>query len=178
MAKNLNHPSLIFTILVLITMPIGQCMVFHSNDETLIQSTCNQTIYPNLCVQILNSYPSSRNADLRGLALNMVDFMKSRSIVAVNKIHRLQQGATGRFKGALDSCIGHYNDGILKGDVPEAISGIQFNNPKFAENAVADAANEAYLCEQEFNGNSPLNNENKAVRDGANMARVIVRMLY
>ncbi|KAL1320758.1 hypothetical protein HN51_065462 [Arachis hypogaea] len=159
-------------------MPIGQCRVFHPNDETLIHSTCHKTLYPNLCVQILNSYPSSRNVDSRGLALNMVDFIKLRSIIVLNKIHQLQQEATGKFKDALDSCIGHYNDRILKGDVPQAISGIEANNPKFAESAVADAVIESYLCDEGFNnGNSPLINENKAVRDGANIARDIIIFL-
>ncbi|RYQ79331.1 hypothetical protein HN51_004244 [Arachis hypogaea] len=178
MAKNLNPTSLVFTILVLITMPIGQCSVFHPNNETLIHSTCNETLFPNLCVQILNSYPSSRNANRRELELNMIDFIKLRSIVVLNKIHQLQQGATSKFKDALDSCIGHYNDRILKVGLPQAISGIEANNPKFAENAVANAVIESYICEKGFNGNSPLSNENKVVRDGANIARDIVILLY
>ncbi|RYQ79335.1 hypothetical protein Ahy_Scaffold6g108062 [Arachis hypogaea] len=160
MTKNLNHLSLIFTVLVLSIismMPIGQSRVFHSNDERLIHVACNRTPYLDLCVQILNSYPSSTNADLRVIVLNIVDFIKSKINYYIE-----QDASTPTRLGALDSCIDHYNNGILKGDVPQAISGIK-----------AAFTDEAYSCEQGFNGSSPLSKENNAVRDAANIAKVI-----
>ncbi|QHO06609.1 Cell wall / vacuolar inhibitor of fructosidase [Arachis hypogaea] len=92
-------------------------------------------------------------------------------------MHQLRQSTIGRL-GAFPSCIGHYNGGILKGDLPQAISRIETDNTKFAESILTDAVNEAYSCEQGFNGSSPLSKENNAVRDPANIAKVIVITLY
>ncbi|MED6220430.1 hypothetical protein PIB30_044752 [Stylosanthes scabra] len=160
-------------------MAIGsECRVYHPNDDTLIESSCKQTPDPNLCLQIFNSSPRSRTADLRGLGLILVDVIKTRSISTLNKIRQLQQGASGTLKGALASCSGSY-DGILRGDISVAISGIESWNFKFAEQAVTDAALQVKNCQEEFNGiSSPIVDENNFVRGAANIAQVIVRLMY
>ncbi|MED6158193.1 hypothetical protein PIB30_030476 [Stylosanthes scabra] len=183
MARNLKHLSpLIFTIQVLVTisiiMSIGECRVYHPNDDTLVESSCKQTPDPNLCLQIFNSYPRSRTADLRGLGLILVDAIKTRSIPTLNKINQLHQGASGKLRGALASCSESYK-GILNGDISVAIAGIESWNFKFAEQAVTDAALEVKYCQEEFNGiPSPIANENNFVRGAANIAQVIVRLMY
>ncbi|TKY72473.1 Cell wall / vacuolar inhibitor of fructosidase 1 [Spatholobus suberectus] len=173
---NLKHLSLICSILVvaIISMPACHCRVFHPNDVKLIEQTCRQTPNPNLCVRLLEADPRSRSADVRGLALIMVDVIKARGNEALNKINQLLRG--GGEKRALSSCADKYR-AILQGDVPQATQALQFGNPKFAEDAASDSAVEATSCEGGFSGRSPLTNENNAMRDVANVTRAIVRLL-
>ena len=173
---NFKHLSLICIILVLATnsMPLGHCRVLHPNDARLIEDTCNKTPNPSLCLQLLKADPRSSSADVKGLALIMVDVIKAKANDALNKIQKLLQG--GGEKNALNSCANKYK-AILDGDVPQATQGLQFGNPKFAEDAASDSAVEATSCEQSFNGKSPLTSENNGMRDAADVTRAIVRLL-
>ncbi|KAK9939822.1 hypothetical protein M0R45_016506 [Rubus argutus] len=63
---------------------------------------------------------------------------------------------------------------IMVGCANQAIT---TGNPKFAEQAMNEAANEANSCEDEFSRGSPLTYENKAVADVAGVASAIVRIL-
>ncbi|KAK7302405.1 hypothetical protein RJT34_13293 [Clitoria ternatea] len=93
--------------------------------------------------------PRSSGADVKGLALITVDMIKGKANEALNKM--LLKG-TGGNRALLSSFADKYN-AILKGDIPQATQGLQFGNPKFAEEAASDSVVEATSCEQDFSGN-------------------------
>lgn len=76
----------------------------------------------------------------------------------------------------MDQCSRRYKT-ILNADVPEAIEAISKGVPKFGEDGVIDAGVEAYVCEKEFKGKSPLTSLTKSMQKISNVTRAIVRLL-
>ncbi|MED6158192.1 hypothetical protein PIB30_030475 [Stylosanthes scabra] len=121
--------------------------VSHPNDDNLIQSTCNKTPHPNLCLQTLNSNPNSKTTDVKGLALIMVDSIKSKSNNTLNKVVQLIIGTDDdKIRFALFTCRDSYT-GILMGDVPQATQALKSGNPSYAEEATFDSISQANFCD-------------------------------
>ncbi|XP_015867819.2 cell wall / vacuolar inhibitor of fructosidase 1 [Ziziphus jujuba] len=161
----------------LLSLPISRCRIFPM-DEKFIESTCKQTPNYDLCVSSLKSDPKSSTADVPGLALILVNKIKSQATKTLNHINSLLKRSPGAGKRrALDSCYSKY-DAILKGDVPEAIEALTKGDYKFAEDGANDAANEANSCERGFSsGSSPLTAMNKYIHDVSAIAAALVRTL-
>lgn len=172
---NLKHLSIICSILVvaIISMSACHCRVLQPNDLKLIEETCKRTPKPNLCLQLLKGDPRAPSADIAGLALILVDVIKAKANEAEKTIKQLlKQGGN---KKALSECAVDYK-GILILDIPQATRAVR-GDPKFADDAVSDCAVEADICENRFNGKSPLTHVNNGMRDVANVARAIIRIL-
>ncbi|XP_028794165.1 cell wall / vacuolar inhibitor of fructosidase 1-like [Neltuma alba] len=167
------------TIFVITPSHCSRIRMVHSDDESLIETTCKQTPNYDLCVQSLKSDPGSSHTDVAGLGLIMVKVITAKAKATENKINHLLQGGDldPKQEWALKSCRGMY-DMVLRTDVPEATEALQKGNPKFAEDGVKDMGNEAIYCEGEFDGDkSLLKPENDAMRDLAWVAVAIVRQL-
>ena len=172
---NLKHLSIICSILVvaIISMSACHCRVLQPNDLKLIEETCKRTPKPNLCLQLLKGDPRAPSADTASLALILVDVIKAKANEAEKTIKQLlKQGGN---KKALSKCAVDYK-GILILDIPQATRAVR-GDPKFADDAVSDCAVEADICENRFNGKSPLTHVNNGMRDVANVARAIIRTL-
>ncbi|XP_054820280.1 cell wall / vacuolar inhibitor of fructosidase 1-like [Prosopis cineraria] len=184
MTNMISQATLIIVFIVAttsLTSPshCSRIRMVHSENESLIESTCKQTPNYDLCVQSLKSDPSSSEADVAGLGLIMVKVITAKAKATKNKINNLLQGKDldRKQKGALKSCREMY-EMVLETDVPEATEALREGNPKFAEDGVKDIGNEATYCEGEFNGTkSLLKPENEAVRELAWVAVAIVRQL-
>ncbi|KAG2407328.1 Cell wall / vacuolar inhibitor of fructosidase [Vigna angularis] len=176
----MKPPSFIFYTVVIATISVPaatNCRVVLLNKANLIEETCKQTPHQNLCIQYLSSDPRSADADIAGLALIMVNVIKTKANNALDKIQQLLQGSHEHSqKEALNSCAGRYKT-ILEADVAQAIAALQKGDPKFAEDGANDAAVEATSCENGFSGKSPLTNENNAMHDVAVTTGAIVRQL-
>ncbi|OIW20496.1 hypothetical protein TanjilG_13562 [Lupinus angustifolius] len=153
------------------------CTVVISTNANLIEETCKKTPNHDLCVHHLQADPHSSDADVTGLALIMVNVIKTKANTSLTKIHQLLQGnpQPGQ-KEALNSCSGRYN-AILVADVPQAIAALKKGDPKFAVNSANDAAIEATSCEKSFSGKSPLTNDNNSMNDVAAVTAAIVKIL-
>ncbi|XP_061350343.1 cell wall / vacuolar inhibitor of fructosidase 1-like [Gastrolobium bilobum] len=174
---NLKHLSLICGILVLytISVPQGHCRVFQPNDVKLIEQTCKQTVDPNLCIKLLEADPHSSSADVRGLALILLNVVKAKANDTMNKINELLKG--GGDKKALSSCADNYK-AILEHDIPQAIEALQSGKPEVAEIGASHSVVEAMSCEYGFIAISPLFKENYDVSDAAEVAwEIILQML-
>lgn len=166
----LLHVVLSFTFL-----PLSQCKI-HPLDDNLIQETCKQTPLYDLCVSSLESDPrSSTAADVRHLALIMVDIIKAKSSDIFKRIEELQQQHK-ELQQPLSDCHSRYN-AIIVGDVPQASEALQTGNFKFAEDGANDAAIEADVCESNFSGKSPMTEMNKLMHDISVVTASIVRIL-
>ncbi|KAK7388028.1 hypothetical protein VNO78_22829 [Psophocarpus tetragonolobus] len=170
---------LIWSIILIatISMPTANCRVMEQNKANLIEETCKQTPHDNLCIQYLSSDPRSTHADVSGLALIMVDVIKTKSNNVLDKIQKLlEENPEPGLKEALSSCADRYK-AILQADVAQAVAALQKGDPKFAEDGANDAAIEATSCENTFSGQSPLSNDNTAMHDLAATTAAIVRQL-
>lgn len=145
------------------------------SDANLIAQTCKQTPYYDLCVRSLNSDPRSPSADVRGLALIMVDIVKARSTTTLNLIKQLLRKMP-KLKIPLTDCAADYN-AILTSSIPQAIEALKKGNAKFAEDGANSARQEAELCEANFHGKSPITKFSAAVRKSSAIAAAIIRLL-
>ncbi|KAG4909043.1 hypothetical protein JHK87_055159 [Glycine soja] len=149
-------------------MSACHCRVLQPNDLKLIEETCKRTPKPNLCLQLLKGDPRAPSADIAGLALILVDVIKAKANEAEKTIKQLlKQGGN---KKALSECAVDYK-GILILDIPQATRAVR-GDPKFADDAVSDCAVEADICENRFNGKSPLTHVNNGMRDVANFQKI------
>ncbi|KAK8671242.1 hypothetical protein V6N13_037842 [Hibiscus sabdariffa] len=136
--------------------------------DSLIETTCKQTPFVDLCVLTLESNPQSSTSGVPGLARIVADSANAKANATLNHILTLLKTATDpELKKALDVCVVSYNT-IIEGDIPVAIEAIEKNNPKFAVEYADDAGNEVQTCEDSFARNtldSPISDRNKAVHD-------------
>lgn len=178
----MNPFPLIFITLVIaatISVPVSHCRIMQLKGTNLIEETCKQTPHHDLCIHYLKSDPQSSKKDVTGLALIMINTMKTQANNALDKIHHLllQGSSEPALKQALNECAGRYR-AIVEADVAQANAGLQKGDPKFAENGANDAAIEATSCEKSFEGKkSPLTNDNNAMHDVADITAAIVRLL-
>jgi pectinesterase inhibitor-like protein len=171
------NPLALAIILCIVVSSHCTIIIPKSNNGNLIQQTCKQTPNYAICIQYLKSDPKSSAADLTGLALIMVNIIKSKANTALNKINQLiKEKQEPNQKEALNSCAGRYK-AILVADVPKSISALKQGDPKFAEDGANDAAVEATTCENGFKGKSPLSDENIAMHDVAAITAAIVKLL-
>ncbi|XP_062151836.1 cell wall / vacuolar inhibitor of fructosidase 1-like [Alnus glutinosa] len=162
-------------LLMLIILLVHVAATLPTDGNNLIEQTCRRTPFYDVCISSLKSKPRSSGADVTGLALTMVDVLKTKATETLNHIKALLHGSP-KLKRSLRSCADSYK-AIIEGDVPEAIEALKKGNPKFAEQGANDAADEATSCEGRFSGRSPLTDMNKAVHDVAAVAAAIVRNL-
>ncbi|XWS08469.1 hypothetical protein CRYUN_Cryun40dG0004900 [Craigia yunnanensis] len=135
--------------------------------SNLIETTCKQTPFFNLCVSTLRSDPGSSTADVAGLAHIAAGSVNSKATATLNQITGLLKIAKDpNLRKALQRCVDSYNT-IVKADIPVAIEAILKGNPNFAVDSATDAANEAQVCEKSFANppKSPISDSNKAMRD-------------
>jgi pectinesterase inhibitor-like protein len=146
--------------------------------NNLIEKTCKQTPYYDLCVKSLISSPRSFNTDVEGLAKIMVHTINARATHTLHRINKLlQHRQDTNMKRALQSCASRY-DAIIKEDIPESLQALRLGNYKFAEAGTVDAAFEARLCEKEFRRcKSPLADMNRVVHDVSIVAASIVQTI-
>ncbi|KAK8671244.1 hypothetical protein V6N13_037844 [Hibiscus sabdariffa] len=148
--------------------------------NSLIETTCTKTPFPDLCISTVKSDPRSSTADVPGLALIVADSVNEKASATLNQISTLLKSATDpNMKKALSGCVDSYNT-IIKADIPVAIEAIEKNNPKFAVGSATDAGNEAQRCEGSFGENStssPISGSNKAVHDLSVILQSIASML-
>ncbi|KAJ4721975.1 Pectinesterase inhibitor [Melia azedarach] len=151
-------------------LPLIQC------DTPLIEKTCQRTPFYDLCISSLKSDPRSSTADVRTLALIMVDIIKSKATQMLKQVEELQKQHP-ELQEPLSACHSRYN-AVLVGDVPQAVEALEKGDYKFAEDSATDAAIEADACENGFSaGKSPISPMNKLFHDISVITASIVNIL-
>ncbi|KAF7837691.1 cell wall / vacuolar inhibitor of fructosidase 1-like [Senna tora] len=162
-------PIIFFVIFLSIQSHRASC-------ASLIEQTCKNTPHEALCLQYLKSDPGSSQADITGLALIMVDAMKTTTQQAQAKVQQELKKGHGETE-ALNACAGTYKT-VLEYDVTVAIEALKKGDPKFAEDGANDTVMEVNSCEAAFpSGKSPITQQNNLVRDVAQVAAAIIRNL-
>ncbi|KAJ7980419.1 Pectinesterase inhibitor [Quillaja saponaria] len=145
----------------------------------LIDQTCKQTPYSDLCVSSLKSNPQSSNTDLKGLALVMVNNVLANATETLNYIEGLiKQTTDQQLEQALAFCAELYIP-VVKYSLPEAADAVSHGRFGFANYGISDAGNEAVTCEKKFSGSakSPLTDRNKFVQKLSDVAAAILDQL-
>ncbi|XP_028756284.1 cell wall / vacuolar inhibitor of fructosidase 1-like [Neltuma alba] len=96
-----------------------------------------------------------------------------------NKINQLlkSEHLEPKQEKALRSCAESYKI-MIDVFVPKIDRALELGNPKFAEEGATSMGLDAKVCDEGFSGStSPLTNENKALRDLADVTVAIVRLL-
>ncbi|KAI3735163.1 hypothetical protein L6452_14652 [Arctium lappa] len=132
----------------------------------------------DLCLKTVLADPKSKDADLTGLALIVVDAVKVKGINTINYIKGLENSRPD-LKTVLDYCADVYNTSVTV-DVPLAVTALSEGNPKFGEDGIVDVTVESQACESTFGQygqRSPMTSVNQDMEDLANVARAMIRML-
>ncbi|KAL3507469.1 hypothetical protein ACH5RR_032851 [Cinchona calisaya] len=152
-------------LLVAILVPLSSC--------DLIEDSCKRTPNEQLCLSILKSDPKAPGADITGLALIMVNSLKSKATSAIEVIKNLLK-TKPNLKVPLTECNERYELGV-KTDVGVAVEALKLGNPKFAQNGMNDAIVEIQVCEDGFKSEpSPITGVNKEAKDIAAIASAIM----
>ncbi|KAJ8759501.1 hypothetical protein K2173_007114 [Erythroxylum novogranatense] len=145
---------------------------------SLIDRTCKQTPYYDVCVKTLLSNPQSYDTDEEGLARIMVSNVEARATQTLNHVNKWleQPGLESNIRQALISCAHRYN-AIVGEDIPQAIKGLNTERYMLAEQASYDVATEAMSCEEDFSNKSPLTYMNMRVHDISIVAASIIKTI-
>lgn len=169
-------------VLLLFIFPVHAAIPSIINGN-LINKTCKQTPYYELCVRSLISNPHSFNTDVKGLARIMILTIDAKATHALKHINNLLQRSSRdnslseKERRELKACADRYSV-IIKGDVPQAIDAMRTGDYKFAEEGTYDAAAEAMSCEEEITGHhSQLSDMNMMVHDVSVVAGSIVQII-
>lgn len=132
----------------------------------LIQETCKHTDYYNLCVSSLELDPRSLNADIKELALILVELLLAKAnetLLHVGDLFKkVSDPALYRYYG---TCIEEYR-AIVERQMPEAIGALQSDDHMVSKNDAEAAAAHADSCEEQVAGEAqPFSDQNKAVHD-------------
>lgn len=166
---------LLICLIQVVFIPISHCRVFLPMDLQLIEQTCSKTPHRDLCVSGLTSVSASADADVKGLALIMVDnvlrAMANDTRSQINE--KLKHSPEDQ---ALSSCEENYR-AIVELDIIEAYTSITERDPKLAKQGMDATIYDANACESGFAGKSPLTYENTLVVDIADVANAILHLL-
>lgn len=166
----------IFVVILCTTLGVTHTRVIQPNDAKTIHNTCLETPNYEECKKYLTDDPKSSTADVSGLAQIMVNVMKDKANIGLNKINQLIESSSPDQKTALKSCADKYNV-IITTDVPQATEGLQKGNPKLAMDSAVDASKAVSSCEKGFSGKSPLTAENLVTDRASTITAHICRQL-
>ncbi|XP_038718170.1 cell wall / vacuolar inhibitor of fructosidase 1-like [Tripterygium wilfordii] len=96
--------SLVFTSLILFTFPVHSSSIPSIIDTSdIVEQTCRQTPYYDLCLWTLRSIPQSHNANIRELAQIMVDTLDSRDVPEAISKGDYKSAEQGTFDAATEA---------------------------------------------------------------------------
>ncbi|KAK6942583.1 Pectinesterase inhibitor domain [Dillenia turbinata] len=129
-----------------------------------IADMCSKAPFPDLCTSIAKA-AGLKEADARKIGLAMVDKAHAKAIETLNFIKQsLKQKPDPSILKSLKDCSRFYDSVVI--EMGPIRDGLEFGNPKFAEEYATSCATEADYCEGSFPpSKSPLTDKNKAVQD-------------
>ncbi|CAN1813603.1 Cell wall / vacuolar inhibitor of fructosidase 1 [Linum perenne] len=150
-------------------------------DKQFITTTCQRTPNFKVCVSAALSNPGGLKASNdKELALVLIDVVQAKATVAYNEITKLLASKPD-LKEPLNKCSGDYLF-VIHDDHDDAVKAVNDGNPKFGEDAIADAAIMPTNCKDAFKKYKKafpgeLTQPGNDVEETANVARALIRML-
>lgn len=170
-------PILLLLLLLFHSMPcfglgLSTRLLDEANDTDLITSTCRHTLYFDICMSTLKSYPDSRNADVEGLAVISLDACIAHAEETVAYVKQLMRGEASTAGPAgggdeyenqcLGDCLTEYSDAL--DDLSESVRQLQRGDYDSVNAMVSGAMTDSDTCEGGFGErpgyNSPLTERN------------------
>ncbi|GAV71688.1 PMEI domain-containing protein [Cephalotus follicularis] len=167
-----SSPIFLLHVLIPILLPLIQC-------DDLIDQTCKETPFYDLCVNTLEPISRSTKTDVKGLAGIMANILLSNVTDTLNYIQVLiKQTTDQQLEKALANCAELYIPEV-KYNLPQAIDALMKGDYAFANYVISDAAKEADACERSFSDStkSPLTCRNQLVSNLCDVAVGILNVL-
>ncbi|KAJ1414322.1 Pectinesterase inhibitor domain [Sesbania bispinosa] len=149
----------------------------------LVDQICKKTPFYDLCSSILHSNPLSPKADLKGMALVMVNNILANATDTLSYIEGLIKHTPDReLEQALAFCAESYIP-VVKYILPQAADAINQGRFGFASYCISDAVKEVSSCDKKFSGSSssstqsPLGDRNDIVQKLVDVASAIIKLL-
>ncbi|KAB1222955.1 putative invertase inhibitor [Morella rubra] len=150
-----------------------------TNSSNLIEHACEHSIHKDLCISSIGSDPSSKQADLRGLASIAVTLAYKNATNILDRLHGLVNNQTDlepTVEQGLDDCADHYLDAAeqLENSLAALSAKAYPDVSTWVKVAVADADS----CEAAFQGQKfEISHKSRVFRQLANNALAIVKVL-
>lgn len=144
---------LVQLVCLIVFLPASHCKGFFFlwMPIYLIEQTCRRTTNYALCVSSLKSDPRSSKADVKGLALIMMDVAKAKATEILKKIDELRKKSQGDGALALNLCAHDYG-GIIGTDIPNIKAAITRGDLESAEESFVYIGETIDDCEDGFQG--------------------------
>ncbi|GMH29722.1 hypothetical protein Nepgr_031565 [Nepenthes gracilis] len=148
-------------------------------DKRLIHRTCKKAeAYYTLCVKTIEADPRSKTADAAGLAVVVVDKVKSQVTETIGIVKELMAITSDPVERQfLSGCVWRYN-AVLNAILLGSIEAMKKGDYAFARDALKEAAFEVQTCEKSFaivgSGQSPIAALNQVLNDLSVMTATII----
>ncbi|XP_010045344.1 putative invertase inhibitor [Eucalyptus grandis] len=169
---------LLVLLLPLVIPPLAGCFGPEGAGD-LIDGTCGQTLYYGLCAKSLRSDPRSASADLKGLAVIMLNVTTAEAADTLSYIKALVKRKVDPAEAKpLEYCAGLYSP-MARLTLPLAAKALIQGRYRFADYRLAEAAMQPPTCEGRFGGavESPLTDRNVLAHDLCAVSMDIVNQL-
>ncbi|XP_058083890.1 pectinesterase inhibitor-like [Magnolia sinica] len=149
-------------------------------DTELIQNTCKQTLYNDLCVSSLTSDPASSTADLPSLAIIALKLAYASALNMEKVIEDQSKVTTDPFmQQCLSDCTENFLDAIDQ--VEDSISALDSKGYSDVNTWVTAAMADSESCEEEFKDQpgyqSPFTAQNEEFQKLCSNALAITNLL-
>ncbi|MED6145643.1 hypothetical protein PIB30_027210 [Stylosanthes scabra] len=174
--------SISFTLLLLFSSPIVMSTALASPQSSsandLIDQTCNNTPFFDLCSRILHSNPVPPS-NPNDMALIMIKNIEENATDTLNYIQELiKRTSDHQLERQLSLCAEDYIP-IVKYDLPQAVDALNRRNFPFASYSINYAGKEVDDCNKKFSGSqSPVADRNEIMRRLVGVTVAIIKLLH
>ncbi|KAK9755974.1 hypothetical protein RND81_01G063900 [Saponaria officinalis] len=158
MTSSLKYPFCLLLTTLVLSMSYTHAHITTKNNDNddLITTMCHETIAPSICETDIRSDPRRSKPDKKTVVLIIIDVTRSQFLEALTYTKNVTESAhdPGMIR-ALNKCIEIYNF-VVDVSSRSAIAGIETGQPKYAYDAMKDAADEAAACLKAFPDNPPV----------------------
>lgn len=167
---------LVQLVCLIVFFPTSHCKVVLPMDANLIEQICRRTTNYTLCVSSLKSDPRSSKADVKGLALIMMDIAKAKATEILKKIDKLRKKSKGGGALALNLCAHDYG-GIIGTHIPNIKTAITRGDLESAGESFVFISERIDDCEDGFHGcSSPTICDSMFFLDVCDVAKEIMEI--
>ncbi|CAN1813641.1 Cell wall / vacuolar inhibitor of fructosidase 1 [Linum perenne] len=151
-------------------------------DKDLIVNSCKKTPDSNLCVSTLIAGGGLKAADVKTLALILIDAVRVKGTAANDEVNKLKAATGQNPSKALNLCGECYNN-VIHSLYDEAVKSLSHGVVELAKEAMYFANGEPHVCETAFEtfgeGKCParLSQLNSAAQEIAGVAEAMVVLL-
>ncbi|KAL9451666.1 hypothetical protein AB3S75_013270 [Citrus x aurantiifolia] len=178
--ENINIASVMMFLLMMLCFLSNKLGIVgvRGEENDLIEATCRNTSYPDLCIKTLRSSPGSSGADVKTLAHIILESASAYCNDTYEQVKKLLNETKDKaMRNCLDVCFQVYDLAIY--EIPTAIKYLESGDYDSAVQYANDGIIESDTCESSFSEfpeipKSPLTDRNNGL---TNLCTIVLDMI-